>query len=469
MADLKILPVVVRPALNVGRALPAIMPFGGQCPPYTERFSLVGPVGSALADAFSGTFRGKPGQISRHPRDACAKADPTHKVSRTTMHIAHCLFVLALAFALGAGKPPTTMKSNTDDAQALLAERDKAKGARFPGKDPAFLVLPRPAERNQTAKELLTPQVLDTTEKALAYLARTQDADGGWSDGRYPSNTGVTALACLAFMSEGSRPRIGRFGKQLDAGLTFLLNNVKKGSGVIAGKGNNPFGPMYEHAFATLALLFAYGDMPWRPEIREVLSDAVEAIKKSQKQDGGWRYEMSNQGASDMSVTANVLWVLRTAKKCGFTVPQESIEKGVKYVEECAQPDGTFRYRTWGLEASPSLGGTGIIGLLNHGKLDHPLIPRARDRIMYDYRRHTIEDLKARRYLVYGVFYASVAIYPCGDEYWVPWFKRATEILAATQRKDGEFRDEGDNSVYATAMAAMVLQAPRGYLPVYER
>ena len=378
------------------------------------------------------------------------------------------IVVLAAALASGADKPATT-RSTVDETQALLAQRDKAKGPRFPGKDPAFLVLPRPAERNQTMKDLLTPQVLETTERALAYLARTQDPDGGWSDAHFTSNTGVTALVCLAFMAEGSRPRVGRFGKQLDGGLEFLLNNVKKGSGVIAGKGNNPYGPMYEHAYATLALLFAYGDMPWRPEIKDVLGEAIEALKKSQRQDGGWRYEISNTGASDMSVTANVLWVLRTAKKCGFTVRQESIDKAVKYVEQCAQPDGTFRYRTWGIEASPSLGGTGIIGLCNHGQLDNPLIPRARDRIMYEYRRHTIDDLKARRYLVYGVFYASVAIYPCGDEYWVPWFKRASDVLMAIQRKDGEFWDEHDNLIYPTAMSAIVLQAPLGYLPVYER
>jgi hypothetical protein len=371
--------------------------------------------------------------------------------------------------ALGADKLPATTRSSVDDTQALLAARDKAAGARFPGKDPAFLVLPRPAERDTSAKELLTPQVVDATDRALDYLARTQDPDGGWSDAHYSSNTGVTALACMAFMAEGSRPRVGKYGKQLDAGLEFILNHVKPGSGVLAGKGNNPYGPMYEHAYATLALLFAYGDMPWRPDIHEVLSNAIEVLKKSQKQDGGWRYEISNMGASDMSVTANVLWVLRTAKKCGFTVGQESIDKAVNYVEQCAQPDGTFRYRTWGLEASPSLGGTGIIGLCNHGKLDHPLIPRARDRIMYEYRRHTLEDLKARRYLIYGVFYASVAIYPCGDEYWIPWFKRTTELLTTIQRKDGEFWDEHNDLVYPTAMAAIVLQAPLGYLPVYER
>ena len=400
----------------------------------------------------------------------------------------HFAFLLSLSPAALSGenapdKPP-------DDAQKLLSEKERSRGPTFPGADPAFLVLPRPAERTQTARDLLTPQVREMTEKTLAYLARTQDADGGWSDAHYASNTGVTALVCLAFMAEGSRPRIGRFGKPLNDGLEFLLKNVKKGSGVIAGKGCNPYGPMYEHTLSTLALLFACGDMPWKPEIRGVLSDAVEALKKSQRQDGGWRYLVTNVGNSDMSVTANVLWVLRTAKKCGFTVRQESIDKGVKYVEQCALPDGTFRYRQWGLHAAPSLGGTGIVALCNQGSIDHggrarplaegiafgqgargehPLIPRARDRIAYDYRRYTIEDLKERRYFVYGAFYASLAMYMCGDPYWVPWFKRATEVLAAMQRKDGELYDEFDNTVYPTAMAAILLQAPLGYLPIYER
>jgi len=319
------------------------------------------------------------------------------------------------------------------------------------------------------AGRLLTPEVKRMSERALAFLVRAQDADGGWSDTHFESNTGVTALVCLAFMAEGSRPRIGRFGKPLNRGLEFLLKNVKKGSGVIAGKGSNALGPMYEHAFSTLALLMAYGDMPWKPEIQQVLANAIEAIKKSQRLDGGWRYQVTNVGDSDMSVTANVLWVLRTAKKCGFTVSQEALDKGIAYFERCAMPDGTFRYRYWGLRASPSLGGTGVIALCNHGKVDHPLIARARDRIAYDYRRHTVDDLKARRYFVYGAFYASLATYMCGDDYWIPWFKKAVEVFAAVQRKDGEFWDQHDNVIYPTAMAAIVLQAPFGYLPIYER
>jgi hypothetical protein len=367
-------------------------------------------------------------------------------------------------------KPAPEGAPKVDDVQRLLAEKEKKRGATFPGVDPAFLVLPRASERGNTAQQLVTPQVREMTEKALEYLARTQGPDGGWGDMQFkPTNTGVTALACLAFMAEGSRPRIGRYGRNLDRGLEFLLKNVKKGSGVIAGPGSNELGPMYEHALSTLALLMASGDMPWKPELREVLGGAVDVIKKSQHLDGGWRYQLTNVGDSDMSVTANVLWVLRTAKKCGFTVPGDAVDKGVKYIEKCANPDGTFRYRYWGLHASPSLGGTGIMALCNNGNLDHRLIPPARERIAYDYRRYTIEDLKGRRYFVYGAFYASLATYSCGDKYLVPWFRKTVDVLATMQRKDGEFWDEFDNTVYPTAMAAIILQAPMGYLPIYER
>ncbi len=380
------------------------------------------------------------------------------------------LFLLVVASTCLAQTVPKTQQSNSPekDREKLLVERDKQRGPTFPGDDPAFLVLPRKPERSTMPEQLLTPDVLKMTNQALDFLARTQDPDGGWSDTKFPSNTGVTALCCLAFMAEGSRPRAGKYGQALDRGLEFLLTNVQD-NGVIAGKGSNPYGPGYEHALSTLALLMAYGDIPWRPELRDVIARAIQVLARSQRLDGGWRYQMSREGLSDMSVTANVLWVLRTAKKAGFTVNSESIANGVKFIEACALPDGHFRYRKFGLHAAPSLGGTGVVALSNNGQLDHPLINPARDKIAYEYRRYTINDLKDRRYFVFGCFYASLAMYSCGDEYWIPWFQKASAVLSDMQRKDGEFPDQLDNIVYTTAMAAITLQAPRGYLPLYER
>ncbi|MFT5525904.1 MAG: hypothetical protein ACI9G1_003910 [Pirellulaceae bacterium] len=378
------------------------------------------------------------------------------------------LMLVCSANVVRSQDQPKTPAAAEKAEEKLLVERDRKRGPTFPGVDPAFLVLPRKPYRGTMANELLTPAVLKMTTSSLEFLARTQDPDGGWSDTKFPSNTGVTALCCLAFMAEGSRPRAGKYGRQLDRGLEFILENVQD-SGVIAGKGSNPLGPGYEHALSTLALLMAYGDVPWRPELRDVIARAVQVLARSQRLDGGWRYQMNREGLSDMSVTANVLWVLRTAKKAGFTVNSESIAKGVEFIESCALPDGHFRYRKFGIHAAPSLGGTGIVALSNNGQLDHQLIAPARDKIAYEYRRYTIDDLKERRYFVFGCFYASLAMYSCGDEYFVPWFKKATSVLEQMQRKDGEFPDQLDNIIYPSAMAALTLQAPRGYLPIYER
>ncbi len=262
----------------------------------------------------------------------------------------------------------------------------------------------------------------------------------------------------------------GRYGRQLDRGLEFLLKQVQP-SGVIAGRGSNPYGHwLRTRRRHTRRLDLAYGDMPWRPALAGCYFPfGPQLLARSQRLDGGWRCQLSREGHSDMSVTANVLWVLRTAKKAGFTVSAESIAGGVKFVEACAMPDGHFRYRTFGIHAAPSMGGTGVIALSNNGQLDHPLIAPARDKIAYEYQRYTIDDLKERRYFIFGCFYASLAMYSCGDEYWIPWFHKGAAVLADLQRTDGEFPDQHDNVIYPTAMAAIVLQAPRAYLPIYER
>lgn len=374
----------------------------------------------------------------------------------------------APAVATNAAAASTNQLSGQELAEQLMAAKQKKLGARFPGEDPAFLVLPRPTERSRMAAELLTPEVRDMIEKSLKFLVLTQDPDGGWSDKEFPANTGVAALACLSFMGNGSTPRVGPYGTQLARGAEFLLKNAQP-SGVIAGKGANKLGPMYEHMYSTLALLLMFGDLPWEPQSRGTIERALEVLRKSQKLDGGWRYEYSSEGQSDVSLTATALWVLRTAKKSGFTVDPASVKRGVRYIEQCAMPDGTFRYRYWGLHANPSLGGTGIIALSSHGQLDHALIPTALNRIDYDYQRYTVQDILDREYFVYGCFYAGLATYACGDEHFIPWYKKMVQILKAARRKDGEFADQRDNTVYVTAMAAITLQAPYGYLPIYER
>jgi hypothetical protein len=63
--------------------------------------------------------------------------------------------------------------------------------------------------------------------QGLDWLANQQAADGRWAatGGRYP--VAVTSLAGLALLAEGSTPGQGRYGKQLDAVLDYLLRRCQ--------------------------------------------------------------------------------------------------------------------------------------------------------------------------------------------------------------------------------------------------
>ena len=62
------------------------------------------------------------------------------------------------------------------------------------------------------ALEMMTPETNDAIKKGLAWLARTQNADGSFGSGTYRGNIAVTSLAGLAFMASGSSPGRGPYG-----------------------------------------------------------------------------------------------------------------------------------------------------------------------------------------------------------------------------------------------------------------
>lgn len=329
------------------------------------------------------------------------------------------------------------------------------------------------AVRKSSAKELLTPEVRAITARAMDYVRRTQQPDGSWGDRQFPKSSGVTALCCMSLFAEGSLPRIGKSGKKLDKGIAFLLK-CAKGDGLIAAKDVYSYGPLYDHTWSTLVLLLAYGNIPWHKDARKKISRAIQVLLKAQKVEGGWRYSTTPMGSADISVTASVLTTLRFARISGFAVPEDRLKKAEAFVERLGKPvrpadRGTFCYRSGGQRGGASTTAAGLLALFSSGKYKHPYVRPCTENIAYVYSRYRIADLKELRYFYFGCFYSSQAMYMAGDKYWQPWYKKYASVLRATQGKNGEFRDSHGNRVYPTAIAAIVLQAPLGYLPEYLR
>ncbi len=136
-----------------------------------------------------------------------------------------------------------------------------------------------------TAAELLTTPTVRAIDKGLSFLASRQREDGSFGSGGYSYDVGVCSLCGMAFLSSGSTPGRGPYGKQIDKCIDFVLDNVDQ-SGFINVAGTKSHGPMYGHGFSALFLAECYG-MTRRNDIREKLTRAVQLIIETQNHEGG--------------------------------------------------------------------------------------------------------------------------------------------------------------------------------------
>src|SRR5262249_27723117 len=152
-------------------------------------------------------------------------------------------------------------------------------------------------------------------DRALEFLQRTQDADGGWRAGRFRNNPAITALSVMAFLSAGHVPGEGRYSDTITRGINSVLDSQHP-NGLIASEGQHE---MYHHGICTLMLAEVAGmtDGKLAEEVRRKLEKAVAVILRAQRTSGvhrgGWRYRAEGFD-SDISVSGWQLMALRAAK-----------------------------------------------------------------------------------------------------------------------------------------------------------
>jgi hypothetical protein len=327
----------------------------------------------------------------------------------------------------------------------------------------------------------------DAVLRGLNYLARNQVQEtGAYTDGvgRKVNNTylatpgehvGVTALAGMAFLSHGSTPGRGPYGRNVNGCVEFVLSKVNP-----QGFVTNLESRMYSHAFATLFLAEVYGMAP-SPRVREGLRRAVRLIVSAQNDQGGWRY-MPGAKDSDISITVCQVQALRAANNVGVTVPVESIEAAIRYVKRSyISQSSNFNHMPGGFwyqvyenypfrpsRTSFALTGAGVTALYGAGEYDGQEI-RGGLRFLFDPRnRASRSDMTGTFDYFYGHYYAVQAFFQAGEPYWSQWYRSVSQEIVAGQQPDGRWEDlVGPN--YATAMACVILQIPMRYLPIFER
>lgn len=320
----------------------------------------------------------------------------------------------------------------------------------------------RGAQNNPLVDEI-TPELVAALERGFTYLVDQQNVDGSFGRGRYGKHVGITALCALAFMADGNLPGRGRYGAQVERALEFVLEHASD-AGLLAAETSH--GPMYGHGFATLFLGEIYGMNPDDRRVRDALVRAVELIVGTQNEEGGWRYNPIPFDA-DVSVTICQIMALRSARNAGIKVPKTTIDRAVAYVRECQNDDGGFRYmRQAGSSAWPRTA-AGVASLFYAGIYEDDSITRGLDYLVT--RALPGSGGASQAHYYYGQYYAVQAMYLAGGAYWADWWPAARHELMSKQSAGGGWLDHYAGGAYSSAMALIVLQVPKRYLPIFQK
>ncbi len=328
-----------------------------------------------------------------------------------------------------------------------------------------------PAQESLLPKHV-TPEAQLAVRRGLDYLATTQADDGSWrnnDDGtHYPVS--MTALAGMAFLAHGNTTTRGQYADNVKKAVRYIMRNARP-DGLISS--SNEFGgrSMYGHGFSMLFLACAYGmetDQRTRERMRAIIEKGIEMTSRAQSPLGGWTY---TPGAGDEgSVTVTQMQALRAASNAGFTVPQSTVDKAVKYLEMCKATEGGIRYSyASGGGSRLAISAAAITCLYSAGEYDSPL---AETCLKYVFERMDAQRnqwSKGGGHDYYTHLYAAEAFYQAGDEYWDRYFPSAQKQLVGLQQKDGSWTGDGIGTTYGTALACVILQLPYKYLPIYQR
>ena len=268
--------------------------------------------------------------------------------------------------------------------------------------------------------------VQDNIRRGLEWLARQQDRNDGHfaaNQGQYP--TSMTALAGMCFLLEGSTPREGKYSSQVRRCVDWYLKRSQPNG--LLGNPNNPTEAnhyMHGHGYALLFLACVYGeeeDEQRRRDLERILTKAVEFCGKAQTSMGGWGYVSAAENGDwdEGSVTVTQLQALRAARNAGIPVPTSIIDKAVKYLKDCTNPDGGIRYeyRRPG-ESRPAITAAGIACAFSSGDYSSDYAKR-----WLAFSRHHAPDGRARQpHDEYHNYYLAQAVYVLGDDRYAKLF-----------------------------------------------
>ena len=316
----------------------------------------------------------------------------------------------------------------------------------------------------------------EMTERGLQFLSSIQK-DGALGDSRQRA---VTALHVLACLSSGVQPTHPVHGASVRAACDWLLVNSSKS--FLGGTEE----PNADHAIVLLALSELVGtaaaatnNLALYEKSRTALQYSLEIQDDGTdpRHTGGWKPDDRTR-VNDRMLTTWFLWTLYAGQLLDEKIPKSSVERAVEFVlasqkdatAEKEDERGGFSIGAAGLPVrSATAAGMAAIALFDPDKTRLDL---ARSWLA----RHPPNWYGPHFYATH--FFAVRALYRAreadGGKAFAAYFQRVVRLLRERQQADGSFPyppGEGGPVVamgpgYSTAMAILILNADRGFLPV---
>ncbi|MCA9116119.1 MAG: hypothetical protein KDA79_13610, partial [Planctomycetaceae bacterium] len=288
-------------------------------------------------------------------------------------------------------------------------------------------------------------------ESGLQWLAAAQHADGYWDadahgsgkvsvdedgvdrrDAGKESDSGVTALAVLAFLGAGYTHEEGRYEGNVNRALVWLISQQQE-DGFLGGKATH-YARMYCHAMATYALAEAVGmqlDPSRESGFRKPLERAIGYILDNQNEDGGWRYVKGQKG--DMSIFGWQLMALKSADIAGIPMPDSARNGMIRFLKErsLGEKNGLAGYREQ-MPASASMTAEALFCKQMLGMRRSN--PSSSEAVSYLLARQP----RLSEWNLYYWYYGTLAMFQYGGDAWKKWNESFRDLIITGQVQTGE-------------------------------
>jgi Squalene-hopene cyclase C-terminal domain len=328
---------------------------------------------------------------------------------------------------------------------------------------------------------------------ALAWLARAQSSDGRWEANRFGAgqeqrvlgqdrggagrnaDTGISALAILAFLGAGYSHQEGEYQDTVKRGLEFLIRS-QAADGNLFGEATL-YAQMYCHSMATFGLAEAQAvtrDVRLEPAVAKAVAYCLRAQHTAT---GGWRYRPNEIG--DTSQLGWQIMALASAERAGARVPSETWTRVAHFLRRVQRgtDGGLASYRPDGPPTTSMTAEALYCRLL--------LAETGGDEIGEPAGAEATRQLLAampntNRMNLYYWYYATLAMHhrsgtsEVNAAAWRSWNDALTAALLETQVAHGPDAGSWNTNtiwggyggrVYTTAMAAMSLEVYYRYAP----